>query len=207
MSYVSINDFGSDDVTQNPLIICTGSGLDSGFNNDLGGGLLRPDGEQCHMFLGRYCSDKWDSVCDVISNDKTPAYDRHRGLASTRGDNLLRETANEKYTVEMSDNCRIKYVPFDPTTAGSPLIAQWKVDTSNKSCQLTECVRRMEVDPSVIDNDPLMNKLLDRPWIWSEGFVNIYKNMKRQGKLQTLNGTRIGKLLFSEKFQRFLNQQ
>ena len=48
------------------------------------------------------------------------------------------------------------------------------------------------VDPSKIDADPVMDKILAKPAIAAEILVNIYNTMKREGTLKGLRGTNLG---------------
>ena len=55
-----------------------------------------------------------------------------------------------------------------------------------------ECVPEFAVDPTLIDADPVMNRLIDKPGIAFQLLVNIYNTMKRKGTLNNLKGTRLG---------------
>ena len=111
-------------------------------------------------------------------------------MGSTLGDVLVQNTAEKKYLTSMA-NCRKKYQPFDPLVANSPMISYW---VSDKCSYSGSCVPTYEVDSSVIDNDPVMDKILQNPMIALNVLINIYNTMKRKGTLSSLAGTKLGKL-------------
>jgi hypothetical protein len=80
------------------------------------------------------------------------------------------------------------YEPFDPTIASSPLISYWKPNECTNSSGRPE----YSVDPKEIDNDPVMNKILQKPQIALDILKNIYYTMKRNGTLKQLNETKLG---------------
>jgi hypothetical protein len=49
------------------------------------------------------------------------------------------------------------------------------------------------VDASTIDDDPVMMRMLDRPGNFADILQNIFWTMQRQGTLQQLKGTSLGK--------------
>ena len=70
------------------------------------------------------------------------------------------------------------------------MISFWE---SNGCTYNDQCIPTYEVNPVGIDDDPVMNKILDRPIIGIDILVNIYNTMKRKNTLVGLNGTRLGK--------------
>jgi hypothetical protein len=50
------------------------------------------------------------------------------------------------------------------------------------------------VDEKVIDNDPVMNKILAQPWIAMDILINIFNHRKRSGTLEKLRGTKLYRL-------------
>lgn len=149
------------------------------------------------MFLSEYCSEKWDGFCELASKNTNTNYPNNvqtcggvsdvacRGM--TQGDVLIRNTAARKYLVQMA-NCSKKYEPFDPTVASSPMISYWKSDYCQGSC-----IPVYSVNPETIDHDIVMNKILSKPVIAIDILVNIFNTMKRQGTLEKLEGTKLGK--------------
>lgn len=220
MAYSCISNFGSNDPGMaNPLSVCAVTDLDAGFNNKLGGGMLRPENQQCQAFMGLYCGNKWDGICEYMSNDTNRAlpnsvancnapggscYGGSTNSAFTRGQILIRNAAAERFLYSMSSNCVREYQPFDPTTAGSPLISMW---VPNGGCGSGDCngsgvcVPVYKVDAKTIDNDPIMNKILAQPWIALDILVNIYNNAAKSGELLAMRHTKLYKLFMSPYFQ------
>jgi len=222
-SYASISEFGTsvNAPTSNPLSVCAVSGLDAGFNNKLGYGMLNPNGEQCQAFMAQYCATVgWDPVCEYKSKDIRRTYPNTQqncngpngscfgpgvGSQLTSGQMLIRNTAAEKYLVAMSDHCRREYQPFDPTDANSPLISTWVAagdQCGGGNCDgRGTCVPIYNVNHKEIDHDPVMNKILAQPWIAMDILVNIYNNRRRTGTLHQLTNTRLGQHFGTQQFQ------
>lgn len=223
-TYRTIGNFGSaagNTSSTNPLSYCAVTGLDAMFNHTMGSYLAGPNSSQCQLFMSQYCANNWDGVCEFLSADlqrggypntvaqcngpSGSCFSSGLGNALTKGQVLLRNTAQEKYLVAMSDNCRRDYAPFDPTVADSPLISRWVPGGNGcnnpANCYGDNvCVPMYGVDPRTIDSDIVMNKLLDQPWIALDIFVNMYQNMSRNGSLKELKGTRLGRYFESPQF-------
>lgn len=225
--YTSISQFGSGSQgSSNPLTICAVSGLDAGFNNAIGASYLNPQSQQCQAFMGLYCGQNWDGVCEYLSHDTTrylpntqqncntansgsSCFGPGLGSASTAGDILVRNAAQEKYLRSMSSNCVRQYEPFDPTTANSPLISKWTA-VGGGTCGAGGCDGRgacipvYGVDARTIDADPVMNKILLRPWIAMDILINIYQNAVRNGEIHGLRNTRLYRMFMSPYFQQIV---
>lgn len=204
-NYVTFADFGPkvQNVSANPLAICAVSGLDAGFNNMMGTSVLNPQAEQCQAFMGTYCGQNWDGVCEFLSHDNSrylPNTLKNCNAPSTAfltpGQILIRNAAAEKYLTKMSSNCRREYEPFDPSSAGSPLIGKWVAAGSSCSAGNCDgrgtCVPIYDVDAKLVDTDPVMNKLLNDPGMGIDILVNIYNTRVRNRTLSELSGTRLG---------------
>lgn len=232
-NYVSISDFGQSaglSPQNDPLSYCALSGLESGFQHTIGGGnsLVGPNSGQCQTFMAQYCAqgpNGWDGVCEYLSNDSNTMYpnmvstcNRPDGACmgsgignfTSKGQILIRNTAQEKYISKMSDNCQRVYQPFDPTVADSPLISKWMPVGNdckgNGSCRAfgTTCIPIYDVDAKKIDSDVVMDKILQQPWIALDILANIYNYRKRGGTLRELDGTKIGTYFKTKDFQRVL---
>ena len=59
-------------------------------------------------------------------------------------------------------------------------------------------------DPSNIDNDPVLNKVLDNPHIAIQMLVNMYNTMKRKGTLESISNTRLGRFFNTSDFQVYI---
>lgn len=225
MSYAKIGQFGSSSSSlSNPLSYCAVSQLDSSFNHTLGR-LNGPDSGKCQAFMAGYCANKWDGVCEYMSHNQTRHYPNTvqqcnsgggscqgggLGNALSRGELLIRNTAQEKYMKAMPTNFERKYEPFDPTVADSPLIGKW-VPTGNSCgsglCNAGENIYApiYDVDPKTIDSDPVMQKLLANPKIAPDILLNIYNTNKNLGTLDKLQGTKLYGMFSSPGFQAMAN--
>lgn len=210
-----------------PLTYCTVPGIESGFSHTIGGGnsLVGPNSAQCQLFMGQYCSQNWDGVCEYMSKDESRIYPNMvascnttsgscngSGIGNilTKGQILIRNAASEKYLKAMSKNCVKVVEPFDPTSAFSPLISKW-VPSGNScsgfgNCDTsgTSCIPIYDVNPQNIDRDNLMKKILEQPWIAIDILTNIYNNRLRSGNLHELVNTDLGNFFKSKSFQKTL---
>lgn len=207
--YACISKFGclnSSQLNNNPLTYCLLDGMESGFlHGGIGNRLLSKDSKQCQQFMSDYCSRNWDDKCEFMSNDNSVfvgsmAGDNCnqilRGINFTKGDILIRNTADRKYLVEMSPNCTLVAEPFDPTVSSSPMITWWK-----SNCPDQPCVGLYKVNPDEIDSDPVMNKILSKPHIAIDILINIYNTMNKDGSYEKLKGTKIYDFFESEQFK------
>lgn len=192
--YASIKSVGCNSYMANPLSYCVGDTMDQNFlhgsNADIYGQYSRP----CQQFMAEYCSEGWDAFCEALSTDSTHTQPEMgtfqlgngQGQNLTSGEQTIRNTAAWKYLYRMF-NGTLKTEPFDPLTANSPTISHW--ESSNCGAMVPEYV----VDPQTIDQDPVMNKLLERPYIAPDILQNIYNTMRREGTLPQLKNTKLGK--------------
>jgi hypothetical protein len=219
-SYKCISNFGTSvaNIEVNPLTYCLDNSLNSKFmhgstTNTIGG----TNGKTCQAFMAQYCANDWNHVCEYASKNKETSYPNNLKSCGniknvecnnniTSGEILIQNTATRKYLVEMiGRNCDVRYEPFDPNVASSPLIAFWYNNGCNTQGN-TGCIPVYAVDPKIIDSDPVMNKILSKPIIAWSLLINIYNTAKRQNKLNELKGTRIYKLFMSLSFQNYVNQ-
>ena len=217
-SYKCISNFGqgaSNAPCNNPLTYCIAETLDSKFTHGgIAGSVGGANGRNCQAFMGQYCANNWNNVCEFVSNNRSKSYPNNLqkcGTGSdvvcnnlTLGEILVQNTASYKYLSELGGRCSIKYEPFDPTVASSPLVAYWSDGCNTEGT--SECTPIYEVDPKTIDADPVMNKILAKPIIAWAILVNIYNTAKRKGTLNNLQGTKIYQLFTSAPFQEYLKQ-
>jgi len=142
--------------------------------------------------LAQRCAKNWDGICEYAAS--RPANEEYSQVADTMfagnnevigltpGEVLLRNTANEKYRVNML-NCELKTEPFYPINPTSPEISYWVGQN---------CIPQYAVNPETIDNDIVMNKILDRPIIAKQLLTNIKNTMIAMGTFHLLKGTRLG---------------
>jgi hypothetical protein len=200
-NYSSISNFGSNVnvPNNNPLTYCMEDSVDmrfahSGSNIDIYG----PNSKPCQLFMSSYCSDSWDEFCEIASKNTSVSFpDQMQGCDSgsliacqglTAGEALIHNTASRKYLLNMH-GAHKKFEPFDPMVANSPMISYWVPDDCSYS---NYGVPEYAVDPASIDNDPVMNKILNKPIIAMNILINIYNTMKRYGTLSKLKGTQLG---------------
>jgi hypothetical protein len=214
-NYVPIKEFGScaaNTSTSDPLTYCLGSNMDQKFLHGSSSNFVAGQAsKQCQLYLSQYCAEGWDSFCDFAAQNTSISFPNNMdglGLGDvackglTQGQVLIHNTARRKYLKSMG-SCVQKWEPFDPNVACSPMISYW-IKGGNGSCSGTtncsgncmmgsSCVPTYTIkDPANIDNDCVMNKILDQPYIAYEILINIYNTMKKEGRLQQLRGTRIG---------------
>lgn len=173
-----------------PLTYCIGRDISQPFNH---GGYAQTFGQnskQCQAYLADRCARKWDGVCEIAAAPRTNEEYKIRANPIGKGapqlnsaDILLVNTAERKYLVHMS-NCEQVTEPFDPLVIGSPMITTWRG---------MYCKPMYAVDPAKIDSDPVMDKILQRPWIAANVLINIKNTMMRNGNFGRLAGTKLGK--------------
>jgi hypothetical protein len=198
-SYAKLVDFGRSAANDlpvydaDPLTYCIGNNASQRFNHGSNADTYGQNSNACQVFMSQRCAGKWDDVCEyaaspAANNEYATRADtlgagNNQVIGLTPGDILLRNTALEKYRTNMH-GCQLKVEPFNAINAHSPLISYYVGQN---------CVGEYEVlDPSAIDDDPVMNKLLDNPRIAVQLLTNIKNTMTRRGTLASLAGTRLG---------------
>jgi hypothetical protein len=217
-TYTPIIEVGCTSVqADHPLTYCLGTNIDQRFLH--GSSAMGIDGQasrNCQLYLSEYCANQWDQFCEFASLNNNVSYPNTmdglslgdvacRGL--TQGQVLIHNTARRKYLKTMG-NCKLKFEPFDPNVANSPLISYWAKGSGpcgGTSCAggcgiSGSCCPTYAVDPKTIDCDPVMNKILDNPKIALDILLNIFNTMKRDGTLMQLQGTRLWNFYMSLPF-------
>lgn len=206
------------DYSKDPLLYCVLDTMDSQFLHGAPGRTFGKYSSNCYQLLTDRCSKNWDQLCEAISRDKTTNYPNSGGPVSgyeytcqntpclPYGEQILRDSAFKKYRAEMK-GCNVKCEPFDPTVVNSPLICYDTRSQCTAGPNGTEvcigdnpeggmCVNIYKLtDDQVrgLDQDPVMNKILNKPEIALDLLEKIYKNMKNDNRLSALRGTRLGK--------------
>ena len=215
-NYKCISNFGpstANDPNTNPLSYCLLQTVDSGFmHGGIGETMCGKHSANCQAFMSSYCANKWDDVCEFASKDRSHIYPNTQQRCGSgngveyrnmnAGDVLVSNTAARKYLTQMGGTCSLKWQPFDPTVAASPLISMWEGGCNSQGND--GCVPVYEVDPKKIDDDPVMQKILAKPLIAWSLLVNIYNTAVRKGTLDNLQGTNIHKLFMSKPFQDYI---
>lgn len=213
--YRQLSDFAPDiqnDYSADPLFYCSTDTMDSQFLHGSQGRINGRYSLHCSQFLAARCAENWDQVCEAMSKDSET---RYPSLATsltlygkdqcglTYGEALVRDSAYKKYKVQ-SVNCNLMCEPFDPTVANSPLVCfEQKTacsggPTSGDFCsgdvEGGQCFSMFMISKEqakVLDNDPIMNKILAKPKIASELLEKIYNTMSDNGTLYLLRGTKL----------------
>ena len=214
-SYKCISNFGQgvNNSTNNPLTYCLLQTDDPKFlHGGIAGTVSGANNKNCQAFMSDYCAGGWDDICEYASNNQTTAYPNTLSKCggngysegkATAGDNLIRDTASKKYLSKMGGTCSLKYEPFDPTVASSPMVSFWEGQCNIQGNN--GCVPVYEVDAKTIDNDIVMNKILARPWIAWNILVNIYNTALRKNTMDSLKGTKLYNFFYSPAFQKYVN--
>ena len=198
-NYRSINKFGSNfhSEVDNPITYCLNDTLDKGFLHGGNAYIYGQSSKPCQQFWGEYCAQQWDGLCETASKNTNMFFPNNTFVGNinnrpynlkglTAGDYIVRNTASNKYLISMG-NCTPQYQPFDPTVANSPMIRSWVSNTGQNNC-----IPVYAVDPSKINDDIVMNKILSKPQIALDMLVNIYNTHKRMyGSVDNLQGTRL----------------
>jgi hypothetical protein len=211
-SYRSIGTFGPGVSTApltSPLSYCLMDSIDTSFNHGQDITINGPQSKKCQMFMSDHCAEKWDGACEYAFNNRNKqlpnmlqscdADDESCINGLTEGQLLLKNTAMKKYLIAMSDNCQIKYEPFDPLTYSSPMVTYWD---SGSQCR-GSCIPIYGVDPSNIDDDRVMNLILRDPKIAINILLNIYNTAVRQKTINNLKGTKIYAFFMTQGFQNY----
>lgn len=174
-----------------PLTYCLGNNLSQRFNHASNAAVYGQNSKNCQIYLAEKCAKNWDNVCDYAYKNQSEEYTTRADIMGaghyqvqglTPSDILLLNTAYKKYLIKMH-NCEAITEPFDPLVVASPYITHFRG---------MYCVPEYAVDPCTINYDPVMNRLLLRPWIAKQLFTNIKNTMIRRGTFCKLKGTRLG---------------
>ncbi len=221
LMYRSISDFApniDNEYSRNPLLYCTLSEMDSQFLHGAQGRIFGRYNKHCSEFLASRCANHWDELCDAVSKDKETRYPNEAGPSGSvyvdtpaapclpYGEQLIRDAAFKRFRSTTKD-CNVKCEPFDPTVPNSPLICyETKVSCASGPVPEEVCVGACDgygqcqsvftISPEqaqLLDMDPLMNKLLNKPDIAMDLLEQIYLNMKQQGTLGLIRQTRLAR--------------
>jgi len=194
MSYAKAHTFSSVSnlpiYNNDPLTYCIGNSTSQAFNHPSSWMSIGQNSTPCQIYMASRCAQKWDGVCEYIT--KSPyVYDtapqitsQSKSLYLNPGDILLVNTAEKKYLANMlGTNCELKTEPFDPVLlGGSPYISKY----------VGNCYPIYMIDPKTIDYDPVMNKILERPWIAKDFLTKLRTNLIQYGMFEQLKGTKLG---------------
>jgi hypothetical protein len=197
-SYANYANFMGASEGSDPLTMCMVDTMDKSF---LGGGIASrygPRSRSCQAFMSERCAKNWDGFCEytyqtsrINSNwpnnqlwpntFQTRLWDPTYGMST--GQQLLKNAAERKYCTYL--NCVEKKEKFNPLDPNGPNITYYENPTGENVC-----VPVCRVDPTTIDNDPLMDKLFADRKAGNDVLINICNTARREGV--NLAGTKIG---------------
>jgi hypothetical protein len=196
--YAQLSHFGASPVNalpvynNDPLTYCIGNNASQRFNHGSHAATYGQNSKACQVYMSNRCAQNWDGVCEyAASNQANEEYGQvadtmfagnHQTIGLSPGEVLLKNTAEDRFRAGML-NCELRTEPFDPVNPSSPYISYYVGQN---------CIPQYAVDPSTIDQDVIMNKILDRPHIAKQLLVNLKNTMIRQGTFPLLKGTRLG---------------
>ena len=216
MSYPKIIDFGASlnkniekpwD-TSNPLTYCLFSNLSTQFLHGSTSATYKPWSIPCQIYMAMYAAGEydeaniWDKWCELYYYVNTDTYWPNTGSENTipavianicgrnltLGEYLLRNAAQRRFFV--FPHKAYTLIPFDPNTANSPLI-------DNQLNNINGQTFLVNINPSKIDNDRLMNAVLENPSACSDILAYLHREYIT-GKLN-LNNTKLGSYLVKNK--------
>jgi len=175
-----------------PLTSCIGNTISQRFNHGSNSDTYGQNSRPCQAFLTNRCSVKWDPICEYVTSSAIDTeYSANANMLSAGANQnpilssseiLLRNIAHQKYLLNMYNCTKISEL-FNPLNPTSPTISYFIGQN---------CIPEFIVDPKTINNDPVMNKLLEKPYIAPLLLKNIKNTMNRLGVLHTLKGTKLG---------------
>ena len=179
-----------------PVTMCVGTEPTQRFNHGGDTSAYGQNSPECQVLLAQKCSANWDEACEMASNQNGQLYSRNVSVYTTGNDNMGRDsgdlmvmnTAMEKYRVSMRTNpygshqCIQVTEQFNSLNPASPILTHYEGD----------CLGEYAVDPTTIDMDPVMNKILARPFAFMPLLRNIHSTMTRMGTIGSLLGTKLG---------------
>jgi hypothetical protein len=196
--YTRISQFGNSEVNSlpvfnnDPLTYCIGNNASQRFNHGSTAATFGQNSRPCQVYLSQRCAQNWDGVCEYAASPAanneftqvagTMFAGNNQILGLSPGEVLLRNTAQERFRINML-NCDLRVEKFDANNPGSPYIAYYVGQN---------CIPQYGVNPSTIDNDIVMNKILDNPRIAMQLLTNIKNTMTQMGTFHQLKGTRLG---------------
>lgn len=201
MNYSTISDFGPNvpQEVNNPLTYCMNNQIEQGFLHGPDAVNLGEHSRSCQIFMSEYAAQKWDAYAEKASQNTNQSFPNQmpgscgcplyvNGHRITQGQILIYNTAARKYIVHMHGG-RVVSEMFDVNVPTSPMISYYVPADCHGTTNAS-----YEVNPNIIDEDPVMDKLLMTPQIAPDILINIYNTMKRKGTLKNLQGTKLGKL-------------
>ena len=204
-SYVKYSNFCPQYTSNsNPYILSLLSDVDKSFEIGDQGATYGPKFKNSQLLIGQYIashSTNWDMICEIASTlegvGATLAFNPTKRLLSedemnmTFGEIFLTTAAYMKYA--RYEGCKVLIFPFDPTNPSSPCVMDVIADYNST----TPKAIFDGVNPEEIDKDVLMDKLLEKPYVFYRILLSIYSTSKNMGK--DLSKTKLGKFFENNK--------
>lgn len=206
MSYREIKNLGPNtrNPMNNPLTYCIGDNFDIKFNHGPGSEDYGQYSEQCQLFLSQYCADNWDGYCDLAAtndNNSFPNFldntDALRGL--TAGDILVKNTAERKYSRYLGQ-CNFYCQPFDYLNPNSDYVCRQNSVYCGVNGQFSGCSDNVsgvcekyydiDLQKENIDKDPVLNRLMDKPYLAPHILKALCKILLVTKRFETISGSR-----------------
>lgn len=191
------------------------SPLDAAFVHGRPGISMGRYSQQAQEYNSSRCANNWDQACEILSLDTKNQFPNMvsgsnvdlitgshvRGLTS--GEQLVRNTAFKKYRVQVN-NCNLLLAPYNPMTPNAQLYSQqstidagmrnprWSASYGSVPSGTCSSYYSLE-NIQNLDSDPVLNKLIQMPYIAQDLLIRIYYQMQKTGKLGMLRGSNIGK--------------
>lgn len=151
----------------------------------LKGNTFGPAGRESRRLMVDKCSVQWTPECDNFKRDwyNDKWIDQSDGVITDSQGDLVRHAAKMRYCKPIWSTPSVQ--PVDPNTGGTSTYTVYGSENENWPL-MYEC----SVDPSTIDNDTLMDKVLERPLENVQILSNICNTHKNNGS--SLYGTKVG---------------
>ena len=193
-NYTRIKNFGCSTVTPNYYSACLDNTVDAGFLMGANPQTWNSRSQECQSLLSQYVaensnnSNKFDDISIAAINLQGQGFPNPIANCNSNLSDVGGFIKDQKYGSQILDNAaRMKYCKFEnanvfmtnvnPNDHNSPLVPVIRGINSKAVCQ---------VDPTKIDNDPLMNAILLNP----ENHVSLLQNIRYNSP--NLPGTRLG---------------
>lgn len=203
-NYTNIIDLGCNQPCvgdNDPLTYCLVDSIDKNFQHAPIGSTYGPRSRQCQLYLAERCAKNWDGFCEYFykthnkNNDQWPdnlrwpntaqAYTPKAEEYLTLGDQLLQNAGARRFCEY--PECVPVCEPFDPMNPLSPKVSYFV----NPKGVGTTCIPVCRVNTSMIQNDPVMQRMLENPTSNASTLINICNTSRREGT--DLSGTDIGR--------------
>lgn len=193
-NYTRIKNFGCSTVSPNYYSACLDNTVDAGFLMGSSPQTWNSRSPECQGLLSQYIaensknSNKFDDISIAAINLQGQGFPNPLSNCNSNLSDVGGFIKEQKYGTQLLDNAaKMKYCAFENAT-----ISMRNVNPNDPSSPLIPVIRGINaksictVDPSKIDNDPLMNAILQNP----ENHVSLLQNIRNN--TPNLGGTKLG---------------